>query len=113
MREGQKRDLARSLRQGATETEKVFWGLLRSRRLDGIKFRRQVPIGPYVADFASIEHRLAIELDGSQHLDSPRDRRRDDYLAREGWRVLRFWNNEALQNRAGVIDTILMSLGRL
>ena len=99
MREGQKRDLARVLRRNATDAERMMWPLLRDRRLDGIKFRRQVPIGPFVADFASIGCRLVVEMDGGQHAESRRDIRRDAYLAANGWRVLRFWNNEALKNR--------------
>src|SRR6218665_3323502 len=73
MREGQKRDTARKLRHNATDAERMIWRLLRDRRLQGIKFRRQVPIGPFVADFASIEHRLIVELDGSQHAESSSD----------------------------------------
>jgi very-short-patch-repair endonuclease len=80
------------------------------RRLGGIKFRRQVPIGPYVVDFASIQHRLVVELDGGQHAESPGDRRRDALLAAEGWRVLRFWNNEALSNRDGMIEALQIAL---
>jgi very-short-patch-repair endonuclease len=107
MRDGQKRNAARALRRNATETEKEMWRLLRDRRLNGLKFRRQTPIGPFVADFASIEHRLIIELDGSQHADSSSDARRDAWLAAEGWRVLRFWNNDLANNRDGVLETIL------
>jgi very-short-patch-repair endonuclease len=106
VREGQKRDVARALRRSATDVERIMWRLLRDRRLNGIKFRRQVPIGPFVADFASIEHRLVVELDGGQHAESVGDIRRDAYLAAEGWRVLRFWNNEAMSNREGVLETI-------
>jgi very-short-patch-repair endonuclease len=102
MREGQKRDFARTLRRNATDAEQVMWLLLRDRRLSGVKFRRQVPIGPYVADFASIQHRLVLELDGGQHAESANDARRDAFLASEGWRVLRFWNNDVMTNRAGV-----------
>ena len=107
MRDGQKRDAARALRRAATETERVFWTLLLDRRLEGLKFRRQVPVGPYVADFAAIAARLVVEFDGSQHADDPSDRARDAFMEQQGWRVLRFWNNEALQNRAGVIEAIL------
>jgi very-short-patch-repair endonuclease len=110
MREGQKRDAARTLRRNATDAEQMMWRLLRDRRLGGIKFRRQVPIGPYIADFASIEHRLVVELDGGQHADSLSDARRDAFLAADGWRVLRFWNNEALSNRNGVLEAIQRAL---
>jgi very-short-patch-repair endonuclease len=112
MREGQKREAARALRRSATDVERAMWRLLRDRRLVGIKFRRQVPIGPFVADFASVEHRLVIEFDGSQHSESAVDARRDEYLLFDGWRVLRFWNNEALSNRNGVLESILNAAAR-
>jgi 2-isopropylmalate synthase len=107
MREGQKRNTARSLRRNPTDAERLIWFLLRDRRLSGIKFRRQVPIGPYVADFASATHRLVVELDGGQHAESARDARRDSFLHANGWRVLRFWNNDVMGNREGVIESIL------
>jgi very-short-patch-repair endonuclease len=107
MREGQKRDAARMLCRNATDAERMMWYLLRDRRLNGVKFRRQVPVGPFIADFASIEHRLVIELDGGQHADSASDAKRDAFLAANGWRVLRFWNNEAMSNREGVLELIL------
>ena len=110
MREGQKRDTARALRRNSTDVEHMMWRLLRDRRLMGIKFRRQVPIGPFVADFASIEHRLVVELDGGQHAERLSDARRDDFLAAEGWRVLRFWNNDVMSNRDGVLESILQAL---
>jgi very-short-patch-repair endonuclease len=110
MRESQKNDVARMLRRNATETEKIMWRLLRDRRFQGVKFRRQVPIGPFVADFASTEHRLVTELDGSQHAESRRDIRRDTFLADAGWRVLRFWNNDVTSNRNGVLERILQAV---
>jgi very-short-patch-repair endonuclease len=110
MRKDQKTNAARKLRQASTDVERVMWHLLRDRRLDGVKFHRQVPIGPYVADFASIQQRLIIELDGGQHVDSPRDARRDAFLQGAGWRVLRFWNNEALTNRQGVLEIVHSAL---
>jgi very-short-patch-repair endonuclease len=106
MREGQKRDAARALRRNATDVEQTMWRLLRDRRLSGIKFRRQVPIGPFVADFASISDRLVVELDGSQHAESSSDARRDAFFISEGWRVLRFWNNDVMQNRDGVLESV-------
>ena len=106
MRERQKRDAARALRRNATDVERIMWRLVRDRRLAGVKFRRQVPIGPFVVDFASIEHRLVVELDGGQHAESAADARRDAFLVADGWRVLRFWNNEVTQNRDGVLETI-------
>jgi 2-isopropylmalate synthase len=106
VREGQKRDFARALRRDATDAERIIWRLLRDRRLDGVKFRRQVPIGPFIADFASIEHRLVVELDGGQHAESASDVSRDSFLTANGWRVLRFWNNEVTRNREGVWESI-------
>ena len=110
MREGQKRDVARALRRNATDAERIMWRLLRDRRLDGVKFRRQVPIGPFVADFASVEHRLVVELDGGQHAESPSDAARNRFLAANGWRVVRFWNNEVMRNREGVFESIQQAL---
>ena len=106
MRKGQKRDAARALRRNSTDVERVMWGLLRDRRFAGMKFRRQVPIGPYIADFASIEQRLAVEADGGQH-GGASDERRDAFLAKRGWRVVRFWNSDVLQNRNGVLEHLL------
>ena len=106
MREGQKRDTARALRRNSTDAERAIWRLLRDRRLEGIKFRRQVPIGPFVADFASITHRIVVELDGGQHADSLADKQRDAFLISEGWQVLWFWNNDVMRNRDGVLQSI-------
>jgi very-short-patch-repair endonuclease len=110
VREGQKRDTARRLRHNSTDAERALWFLLRDRRFEGIKFRRQVPIGPYVVDFASIQHQLVVELDGGQHAESSGDRRRDAFLTAEGWRVVRFWNNEALCNKDGLLEAIQIAL---
>jgi very-short-patch-repair endonuclease len=90
-----------------TEAEDRLWRELRSRRLDRIKFRRQVPIGPYIADFACLDVRLIVEIDGSQHAESHRDAVRDTELKRRGFRVLRFWNDEVLKDINGVCDTII------
>ena len=109
MREGQKRNAARALRRNATDVEQIIWRLLRDRRLVGIKFRRQVPIGPYIADFASIPHRLVIELDGGQHNEAAglaRDATRTADLEARGYRVLRFWNNDVLGNVEGAMETL-------
>jgi very-short-patch-repair endonuclease len=84
---------------------------LRDLRLSGLKFRRQVPVGPYIVDFLCVGARLIVEADGSQHGENHRDARRDAYLAEQGWTVLRFWNHDILQNRESVIDTILARAG--
>jgi len=110
MREGQKRDLARALRRDQTEAERIMWRLLRDRRFDGVKFRRQVPIGPFVVDFAAIEHRLVVELDGGQHAENAQDARRDGYLSDRGWRVARFWNIDVMKNREGVLQILQQTL---
>jgi 2-isopropylmalate synthase len=102
---------ARALRRDATEAEKVLWRMLRDRGLGGVKIRRQVPLGPYIADFACLEHRLVIEADGGQHADSPADAERDAWLASQGFRVLRLWNHDILGNREGVMAVIAKAVG--
>ncbi|MFA6033025.1 MAG: endonuclease domain-containing protein [Myxococcota bacterium] len=102
-----KRGFARSLRREMTEAEDRLWWELRDRRLDRIKFRRQVPIGKYVADFVCAEARLIVEIDGSQHADSDPDRIRTAQLEAEGFRVLRFWNDDVLKDMNAVCDTII------
>jgi len=87
-----------------------LWLALRDRRLGGFKFVRQQTIGPYIADFACRDRKLIIELDGGQHSENNRDRIRDTFLEREGYKVLRFWNNDAMSNLDGVLETILSEL---
>lgn len=106
MRHGQKRDRARELRRDMTLAERRLWSILKLRQLDGFRFRRQLPIGPYIVDFACLEARLVIEVDGGQHMDSPIDPARDGYLRNRGLRVLRFWNNEVMANLEGVHEMI-------
>ena len=97
----------RQLRRGATDAENLLWQHLRGRRLEGHKFRRQVWIGPYIADFLCNNARLVIELDGSQHADQASyDAARSDYLEKRGFTVLRFWNNEVL----GDLDAVLTAI---
>ncbi|RWL95227.1 endonuclease domain-containing protein [Mesorhizobium sp.] len=102
-----KRSFARSLRREMTEAENKLWQELRDRRLDRIKFRRQAPIGKYVADFVCLEARLIIEIDGSQHADSESDRIRSAELKASGFRVLRFWNDDVVKDLDSVCDTII------
>src|SRR6185312_2896328 len=92
-----KRNQARHLRHALTDVDRDLCQLLRSRQLSNTKFRRQVPIGPWIADFVSFEHRLIVEADGSQHAESTRDQQRDRDLKERGFRTLRFWNNDILQ----------------
>ena len=102
---------ARKLRKESTDAEKRLWLHLRAHRHVGHKFKRQQPIGHYIVDFACFDARLVIEIDGGQHADAARsDSIRDAWLAREGFRVLRFWNNEVLENTEGVMQEILLSL---
>lgn len=99
---------ARQLRKNATDAEKLLWSLLRNRQLEGLKFRRQHPIGEYIADFCSVENKLVIELDGGHHaLQEEKDTERTNEIEKLGYKVLRFWNNEVLQNLEGVASTIL------
>jgi very-short-patch-repair endonuclease len=101
---------ARELRVNETEAEYRLWGELRGRHLNGYKFVRQVPLGPFVVDFVCREKGLIVELDGSQHADSPTDLARTAWLNGHGYAVLRFWNHEVLAERRAVLDTILACL---
>jgi len=95
---------ARRFRVEQTEAESALWKRLRNGQLGGVKFRRQHPVGPYTVDFVAIAERLVVELDGGQHaLQQARDDRRTAYLNQQGYRVLRFWNNEVLDNPDGVL----------
>jgi very-short-patch-repair endonuclease len=102
----QKRGFAKSLRQRSTLAEHTLWRQLRGRRFADTKFRRQVPIGPWIVDFVSFEYRLIVEADGGQHNESKTDARRDDDLAARGFRVLRFWNNDVLARSQGVLERL-------
>jgi very-short-patch-repair endonuclease len=105
---------ARALRQSMTEAERRVWQILRLHQMTGYKFRRQVPIGRYIADFVCHEARLIVEIDGGQHeRSSPREAERSGFLQNEGYRILRFWNNEVLENLDGVHETIADELGRI
>ena len=97
---------ARSLRANITNAERKLWYALRDRRFAGYKFRRQVPVGPCIADFVCYSARIIIEVDGGQHAESTRDARRDRWFAQNGFRVLRFWNNDVLKNLEGVWTVI-------
>jgi very-short-patch-repair endonuclease len=99
---------ARRLRRDAPSTEQLLWRLLRDRRLDGLKFRRQLPIGRYVADFVCLRHRLIVELDGPHH-DEARDAVRDAWLSGQWFRVLRFRNGE-VANADRVLGMILEAI---
>lgn len=96
---------ARDMRRDATDAEKLLWRYLRSRQIKGAKFRRQLWLGGYIVDFACIEARLVVEADGEQH-GGEKDARRTKMLTALGYRVLRFWNNDILQNIDGVLEAI-------
>src|SRR4051794_36632714 len=105
---------ARSLRRNMTKAERRLWQMLRLNQIDGCKFRRQVPLGRYIVDLACHGARLIIEVDGGQHdRSSLLEAERTLFLRAEGYRVLRFWNNEVLQNLGGVRNVIVRELGRI
>jgi len=109
-----KTDRARRLRRIDNDAEAKLWSQLRDRRLSGHKFVRQVPIGNYFADFACRDCMLVVEVDGSQHAESNRDRARDAFMVGQGWSVLRVWNVDVLKEHSAVLDTILAAIeGRL
>jgi very-short-patch-repair endonuclease len=99
---------ARDLRRQGTAAERLLWAQLRNRRSGGLKFRRQYPVGPYIADFICLDSRVVIEVDGEPHdLTYARDARRDAWFAAEGFRMLRIPNDEVKTNLAGVVETII------
>jgi len=103
--------LARKLRRNQSEAEKKVWQAIRSRRLGGYKFRRQVPISHFIADFVCEDARLIVELDGGQHAENKADDLlRTQPLETFGYRVIRFWNNEVFENMEGVLSVILQEL---
>ena len=105
------RDYARGLRRRQTDAERRLWARLRDRRLLGVKFARQVPIGPYIVDFCCREAKLVVELDGGQHsMRVAYDADRTALLERLGYRVLRFWDNEALANIDGMLERVAQAL---
>jgi very-short-patch-repair endonuclease len=98
---------AKILRRKSTEAEKILWRSLRDRQLCSEKVRRQHPIGPYVVDFVFLEKKVIVELDGGQHqVRQVADKKRDSWLTREGYTVLRFWNNDVMKNREGILQTL-------
>ncbi|MAS07553.1 MAG: hypothetical protein CL534_23060 [Ahrensia sp.] len=105
---------ARHLRRSETDAEGLLWWELKSRQLNGYKFARQVPLGPYIADFVCRAAKLVVEVDGSQHADNPADLRRTRWMNNRGYSVLRFWNHEVLNSRQMVLSMIVEVLeGRL
>jgi len=108
-----KRATARRLRHNSTGAETILWRHLRRLETHGTHFRRQVPIGKFIVDFTCMAARLIVEVDGSQHGETPvasRDRQRTQWLEAEGYRVMRFWNNEVMRDSRGVMDAIYAEL---
>jgi very-short-patch-repair endonuclease len=106
-------DLAKGLRKRSTDVERLLWSYLRAGRFEGLKFRRQHPIGQYIVDFVCLERKLIIELDGGQHAlpdEIMKDRQRDIWLEKERYTIMRFWDNEVLMNTNGILETIRMRL---
>jgi very-short-patch-repair endonuclease len=98
---------ARQLRRDQTDAEQTLWARLRDRQLCGAKFRRQHPVGPFVADFCCTQRRLVVELDGGQHaVEVAADEKRSRFLETQGYRVLRFWNHDVLTNTDAVLERI-------
>ena len=111
--EGKLLKRARKMRREMTPAERKLWYALRDRRLTGIKFRRQVVIGNYIADFVCQQHKMIVEADGGQHNENTYDALRDRWLKSQGFTVLRFWNGDILDRLDGVLATILNELQRL
>jgi very-short-patch-repair endonuclease len=105
---------ARSLRGNMTDVERILWRAIRGQQLHGHRFRRQHPIGPYIADFACLDKKCVIELDGGQHQNQiAYDEDRTLFLQKQGWQVIRFWNNDVLNNLEGVLSTVAAALTTL
>lgn len=96
---------ARALRNNATNAERALWQAISARKVSGVRFNRQVPIGPFICDFVARSIGLVIEVDGGQHGDEA-DADRTRYIEAQGFRVIRFWNNEVLTNLEGVVAHI-------
>ncbi|NGO54749.1 endonuclease domain-containing protein [Allomesorhizobium camelthorni] len=110
----QHRTFARKMRADSTKAENVLWQALRNKQIEGLKFKRQVPLDGYILDFICFEARLIVEVDGGQHAESARDAERDRHFEAAGFRVLRFWNDDVLKGIDGVCLTILCEAqGRL
>jgi very-short-patch-repair endonuclease len=103
------RTYAKRMRQDATDAEATIWRLMRHRRLGGFKFRRQVPFQDFILDFVCFDRKIVVEVDGSQHFESKRDRIRDGILNSEGFKILRYWNNDVLQRPNSVLGRPLQS----
>jgi len=100
-------ELAKNLRKKSTDTENYLWLFLKNRQIEGIKFRRQEPLGRFILDFVSYDRKIVIEVDGGQHnLDKDKDRARDRWLKSQGYEVIRFWDHDVLENKDVVLEVI-------
>ena len=105
-----KNRLQKTLRRNTTDAEQALWKRLRGRQLKGRKFRRQHPFGDFILDFVCLEVKLIVEIDGGQHNGSAQDRVRDRMLEDAGFRIMRFWNNQVLNEIGSVVETIGLAL---
>ena len=104
---------ARALRKNKTDAERLLWKHLRNRQLLGCKFRRQVPIGPYIADFVCVSLKLIVEVDGSQHMSNINyDNTRTQHFENHGFQVVRFWNNDVLAQHSAVLESLTLTLSQ-
>ncbi|GGY76110.1 endonuclease domain-containing protein [Marinobacter zhanjiangensis] len=106
----EQRKFAKNLRKNMTDAERLLWRHLRDKRIQGAKFRRQHPLGPYVVDFVELNHRLIVEADGGHHNESSRDSVRDAWLIQQGFQVLRFWNHDIQGQTEVVLEEIYRAL---
>ena len=98
--------IARRLRENSTNTEQYLWKHLRNRQVEGFKFRRQQQLGKHIVDFVNLENKVVVEADGGQHVHNSNDKIRDEWLRAEGYKVLRFWDNEVFNNLESVLESI-------
>jgi len=101
---------AKKLRGSMTDAERRLWYRLRAHRFGGIKFKRQVPVGPYIVDFACLSQKLVLEIDGGQHAENDADCVRDRHLTELGFKVLRFWNSDVLKRTDTVLEMVMTAL---
>jgi very-short-patch-repair endonuclease len=104
-------DFVKQLRRNMTDAELRLWYYLRAHRLQGFKFKRQQPIGVYIVDFVCLDARLIVEVDGGQHAEARSDQIRDAWLGNQGFRIMRFWNNDVLKSINTVLQAIVEALG--
>jgi very-short-patch-repair endonuclease len=108
---GMYHELARELRKNLTDTERLLWSKLRGKQFGGFKFRKQAPIGRYIVDFVCFDRKVIVELDGGQHVAAVEaDKMRTEWLGSQGFRVLRFWNHEVIEDTDTVMEAIWLAL---